>query len=79
MLAAALSVFVRFFLSQKERGWAGYSLASAVLLLLCFFGGFVDAGLMARLLRLGVLIGWMAASVIAIKLFSTPDTLHHES
>ncbi|GHO88637.1 DUF998 domain-containing protein [Dictyobacter formicarum] len=39
VLAAALAVFVRLFLAHKERGWALYCLASAVLLLLCFFVG----------------------------------------
>lgn len=73
VLAAALAVFVRFFLARKERGWALYCLASAVLLLTCFFGGFTNAVFMARLVRLGVFIGWMAASVIAIKLFGTPE------
>jgi Protein of unknown function (DUF998) len=73
VLAAALGVFVRFFLAHKEHGWAYYCLASAVLLLLCFFGSFTNAALTARLLRLGVLVGWMAASVIAIKLFCTPN------
>jgi hypothetical protein len=73
MLAAALGVFVRFFLARKERGWACYCLASAVLFLLCFFVGGTNAVLTARLLRLGVLIGWMAASMIAIKLLCTPD------
>jgi hypothetical protein len=77
VLAAALGVFVRFFLAQKERGWACYCLASAVLLLLFFFGSFTNAGLMARFLRLGTLVGWMAASVIATKLFCTPDTPRH--
>ena len=74
MLAAALAVFVRYFFARKERGWAGYCLASAVLLLLFFFGSFTYVALTARLLRLGILVGWMAASVIAIKLFYTPDT-----
>jgi hypothetical protein len=32
---------------------------------------------MARTLRLAVLIGWMAASLVAIKLLSTPDTTQH--
>jgi hypothetical protein len=75
VLAAALAVFVRLFLALKERGWALYCLASAVLLLLCFFVGFTNAALMARLVRLGVLIGWIAASMIAIKLFCTPDKM----
>ena len=73
MLVAALGVFVRFFLARKERGWACYCLASAVLFLLCYFVGETNAVLPARLLRLGVLIGWMAASMIAIKLLCTPD------
>ncbi len=73
-LAAALGVFVRLFLEQKERWWAFYCMASAVLLLLFFFGGINSAVLMARFLRLGTLVGWMAASVIAIKLLCAPYT-----
>jgi Protein of unknown function (DUF998) len=74
VLSAALVVFVRLFLAWKERWWAFYCLASAVLILLIFFTGFSNAAFMARTLRLATLIGWMAASVIAIKLLSTPDT-----
>ena len=74
MLAAALLVFVRLFLAWKQSWWAFYCLASAVLFLLIFFTGFTNAVFMARTLRLAVLIGWMAASVIAIKLLCTPDT-----
>ncbi|HEV8191233.1 MAG TPA: DUF998 domain-containing protein [Ktedonobacterales bacterium] len=73
ILSAALAVFARFFQLQKERGWAFYCLASALLILLVFFGGIANAELMARTLRLGTLIGWMAASLIAIKLLGTPD------
>ena len=76
VLAVALAVFVRLFLARRERGWAFYCLASAVLLLLCFFVGFTNAAFMARLVRLGVLIGWMAASMIAIKLLSSSETMH---
>jgi hypothetical protein len=76
VLAAALGVFVRFFLERKERWWAFYCLASAVLLILFFFGSFPSAVLTARFLRLGTLVGWMAASVIAIKLFCSPDIPH---
>src|SRR6059058_1674196 len=53
VLAAALAVFVRFFLARKERWWAFYCLASAVLILLVFFGGISNPVLMARTLRLG--------------------------
>ena len=74
MLSVALMVFVRLFLAWKERWWAFYCLASAVLLLLVFFTGFTNAAFMARTLRLAVLIGWMAASLVAIKLLSTSDT-----
>jgi hypothetical protein len=77
VLAAALGVFVRFFLARKERWWAFYCLASAVLIILFFFGSFTSAVLTARFLRLGTLVGWMAASVIAIKLLCTPDTTQH--
>src|SRR5205807_9954956 len=77
VLAAALGVFVRFFLERKERWWAFYCLASAVLILLIFFTGFSNAAFMARTLRLATLIGWMAASLVAIKLLSTPDTPQH--
>lgn len=74
MLAAALGVFVRFFLERKERWWAFYCLSSAVLLILFFFGGgFPGAALPAGFLRLGTLVGWMAASLIAIKLLCTPE------
>jgi hypothetical protein len=67
MLAAALGVFVRFFLERKERWWAFYCLSSAVLLILSFFVGG------SLFLRLGTLVGWIAASLIAIKLLCTPD------
>jgi hypothetical protein len=73
-LGAALLVFVRLFVARKERWWAVYCLASAVLFLLIFFTGFTNAAWLARLLRLAVLIGWMAASLVAIKLFYAPDT-----
>lgn len=72
-LTAALAVFARLFFARKERGWAYYCLVSAVLLLVLFFGGFTSATLGARLLRLEVLLGWMAASLVAIKLFGTPE------
>jgi hypothetical protein len=74
MLSATLVVFVRLFLAWKERWWAFYCLASAVLMLLIFFTGFSSAANSARTARFAVLIGWMAASVIAIKLLCTPDT-----
>jgi hypothetical protein len=77
MLSAALAVFVRLFLAWKERWWAFYCLASVVLILLIFFTGFSSAAFTARFLRLATFIGWMAASLVAIKLLSTPDTPQH--
>jgi Protein of unknown function (DUF998) len=72
VLAATLGVFARFFLARKERWWAFYCLASAILIILFFFGSFPSAVLTARFLRLGTFVGWMAASVIAIKLLCAP-------
>jgi len=73
VLAAALGVFARFFLARKERWWAYYCLASAILILVVFFGGIHDPVLMARTLRLGTLIGWLAASLIAVRLLCDPE------
>lgn len=73
-LAVALTVFARLFLARKERWWAFYCITSAVLIFVFFFGGIHNPVLMARFLRLATLFGWMAASVIAIKLLCTPDT-----
>ncbi len=61
VLPIALIVFTRYFLAQRERGWAFYALASAVLMLLFFFGGIQNAALMARFVRLATFFGWMAA------------------
>jgi hypothetical membrane protein len=73
-VTVAMAVFGRMFLARKERGWAFYCFASAVILLLVFVTGINNSELMARSLRLGTLIGWMGASVVAIKLLCTPDT-----
>lgn len=76
MVAAALAVFARLFFVRKEHGWAFYCLASVILILLLFFGGFINATFGVRFLDLSVLIGWMGASLVAIKLLSTPETTH---
>lgn len=73
VLAAALAVFVRYFLVRKEQGWALYCLASAVLLLGFFLAGMVHPALTGGFLQLGVLCGWMAASMIALRLVTAPD------
>jgi hypothetical membrane protein len=75
-VSAAIAVFARFFLARKERWWAFYCLASAVLMLVIFFGGIGNAALAARTVRLSTLIGWMAASLIAVRLLCDPDTAH---
>lgn len=72
-LAIALLVFIRLFLARKERGWALYCLLSAVLVLVSFFGGINNPALMALTLRLGVLVGWMGPSMVAIRLLSAGD------
>src|SRR5260370_40836295 len=77
MLSAALAVFVRLFLAWKGRWWAFYCLASAVLILLIFFTGFSNAAFMARTLRLGTVLGWMAASPGSLKPLNTPGTPQH--
>jgi|SRR5579859_1427984 len=78
-LSTALAILSRYFLARKERGWALYLLASAVLMLVCLFGGFTNPELPARAVRLGVLIGWMAASIVAMRLFSDADASQHAS
>ncbi len=65
-LVAALLVLARYFFERMELLWGWYCLISGLLLLGTFFAGFGGAALMARFLRLGVVIGWGAASVIAI-------------
>jgi hypothetical membrane protein len=72
-VSAAIAVFARLFLTRKERWWAFYCLASAVLMLVIFFVGINNAVLFARALRLSTLIGWMAASLVATKLLCDPD------
>jgi hypothetical protein len=73
-LTGALAVLVRLFLARNQPWWAFYCLVSAVLMLVFFFGGISNPVLMARTLRLAMFIGWMAASMIAIKLLCLTDT-----
>jgi hypothetical protein len=74
VLPATLLIYARFFLARKERAWAFYCLASAVLAFGLFFSGINNAVLGARILRLATFIGWLAASVIAIRLLAGPET-----
>jgi hypothetical protein len=73
MLAAALGVFVRSFLARREWRWALYLLVSALLLLGLFVAGFTNAEFVARTLRLATSLGWMASSLVAVKLLRTPQ------
>jgi hypothetical protein len=72
MLAAALSVFVRYFVARRNWKWAAYLLVSVLLLLGLFFAGFTNAEFLARTLRLATGLGWMASSLVAVKLLRTP-------
>jgi hypothetical protein len=67
-LTASLAVFARVFADRKERGWALFSAVIALSLTVLFFSSFSSAALTARFLRLATLLGWMAASVISVKL-----------
>jgi Protein of unknown function (DUF998) len=69
--AAALAVLVRHFLANGEVLWACYCGGSALLMLAFFFASFGGPVLMARFLDLGVLVGWMGASVVAMKLLGS--------
>lgn len=70
-VAAALAVLVRLFLARRAYLWAGYSAASSLLVLILFFWGTSSPTLMARCLFLGVLVGWMGSSVVAMKLLAS--------
>lgn len=69
-LAAAIGSLGSSFLARGERGWGAYCIASAVVIMVLFFGGISDAEWMARLIRLATLIGWMAPALCARKLLS---------
>jgi hypothetical protein len=72
-LAAALAVFIRCFLARKEGWWVFYCAASSVLMIVFFFGSFTSPTLMARFLDLGMLVGWMGAAVVAMKLLAAQE------
>jgi len=69
-LAAAIASLGAYFLAKHVRGWGAYCIASAVVIMLLFFGGISNADWMARLIRLATLIGWLAPSLCATKLLS---------
>lgn len=67
--AAALGVFVRYFLARHELGWAAYCAASAVGMVAIFFTSFLTKNI-APVLDISLTIGWMGLSVVAVKLLS---------
>lgn len=67
-LTASLAVFVRLFAARREWGWALYCAATTLALPALFFSSFSSVALTARFLRLATLLGWLAVSVIAMKL-----------
>lgn len=69
--AAALAVMARYFISRRELGWAVYVATSSLLMLIFFFFSFTNQDLFARFLDLGVLVGWLGASAVAVKLLNT--------
>ena len=74
--AAAIASLGRYFLSHGERGSGSYCIASAVVIMLLFFGGINNAEFMARLIRLATFIGWLAPALCAVKLLSSRTELH---
>jgi len=78
-LAAALFVFARRFRERRDQRWAAYCALTGVLLLTLFFVGLGKPDLSARLLRLDVLFGWGAASLIAVRLLRTSKTMSASS
>jgi hypothetical membrane protein len=72
-LAGALLAFGRRFWSRGDRGWALYVVLTAILLLAVFFGTISNSEWMARGLRLGTLVGWLAASAVAVQLLGSSE------
>jgi len=74
--AAALAVMARYFFSRHEPRWGVYVAASALLMLVFFYASFTSTAVFARFLDLGVLVGWLGAAVVAIKLLNSPLPMH---
>ena len=70
--AAALAVLVRHFLATRDRSWAAYCGASAVLMLGIFFSSFTLHTSTAPFLDVALVIGWMGISVVAARLVAEP-------
>jgi hypothetical membrane protein len=72
-LSGSLFAFGRRFWSRGERAWASYVVLSAIVLLAVFFGTISNSEWMARGLRLGTLVGWLAASAVGVRLLGERD------
>lgn len=68
--SASLASYTRHFHATRQTGWIVFCGASAILMLVSFFGSFTSQELTARLVDLGVVIGWIGNSVVAAKLQS---------
>lgn len=77
-VAVALAVFVRLFLTRRAYLWAAYCACSSVVVLILFFAAGNTPALMARFLFLGVLVGWLGSSAVAMKLLAShqPQATH---
>lgn len=67
-LSAALLCLSRALNARRDRAGSVYAFSSAVAMLSVFVAGFVWPTATARLLRLAVLIGWSAVSLVALRL-----------
>jgi hypothetical protein len=67
-LAVSLAMFWRLFRRERQRGWATYASLSGIIVVALFLGGVSGPLRLARMLRLATLIGWMAPSMVALKL-----------
>lgn len=68
--SASLASYIQHFQATKQTGWIVFCAASAISMLVAFFGSFTSQELTARLVDLGVVIGWIGNSVVAWKLLS---------
>ena len=67
--AVAVAIFVRYFQARHESWWAAYCGVSTLLMLVIFFSSFVAKN-GAPILDISLTIGWMAISLVAIKLLA---------
>lgn len=68
--SASLASFIRHFHVTRQTGWIAFCGTSAIVMLIAFFGSFTSQEFTARLVDLGVAIGWIGNSIVAVKLLS---------